>query len=142
MHHRLVRLVLEVAIPAASELWRRPLIHLCQFLFSGTNFHTSINTVGSKRTRALDIPFVKNGFLNFWYTTDEVVKTLGAYLTLAFDGSYSSKGCTGLSSVNTEGQVVVLEIEANTRKVNNGLDTNSLELSGITDTAALKDQWG
>ena len=49
---------------------------------------------------------------------------------------------TRLSSVNTKGQVMVLEIETNTRKVDDGLDTNFLELLGITDTATLKDQWG
>ena len=37
---------------------------------------------------------------------------------------------------------MILEIEANTGKVNNGLDTNFPELLGISDATALKDQWG
>jgi len=51
------------------------------------------------------------------------------------------KAHTRLGSVDRESQIMVLEIETNTRKVDNGLDTCSLQLLGVADTRALQDQW-
>ena len=56
----------------------------------------------------------------------EVVETLGA----------------GLGTVRGEGEVVVLEVETNTRKVDLGLDTCGPELRGVTNARSLEDQRG
>jgi hypothetical protein len=36
---------------------------------------------------------------------------------------------------------MILEVETNTRKIHERLDARSLQLSGITDTRALEDEW-
>ena len=43
--------------------------------------------------------------------------------------------------LTSECQVVVLEVQSNSWEVYNWLDTSLLQLRGITDTAALEDQW-
>lgn len=83
MHDRLVRLILEVAVPTASKFWRRPLVHLGEFLFSWTNLDTSINTIGSEWASALEVPFIEDSFLDFGHTSDEVIEALTAYILLA-----------------------------------------------------------
>jgi hypothetical protein len=77
MHDWLVRFILEVAVPAALEVWSRPRLHLFQLLFSGANFDTSVNAIGGERPCALEVPFIKDCFLNFRDTTDEIVETFG-----------------------------------------------------------------
>ena len=64
--------------------------------------------------------------LDFGNAAHEVVETLGA----------------GLGTVRGEGEVVVLEVETNTRKVDLGLDTCGPELRGVTNARSLKDQRG
>lgn len=54
--------------------------------------------------------------LYFRYTSDEVIETL----------------CFWLRTVYGEGQVVVLEVESNTGKINDWLDTSSLQLLRVT----------
>jgi hypothetical protein len=77
MHNRLVGFILEVAVPAALEVWSRPRLHLFQLLFSWTNLDTSIDAIGGKWSCALDVPFIENCFLNFRDTTNKVVETFG-----------------------------------------------------------------
>jgi hypothetical protein len=77
MHDRLVGLVLEIAVPATLEVRSRPRLHLFQLLLSWTNFDTSVDAIGGERSCAFDIPFIKDSFLNFRHTTDEVIETFG-----------------------------------------------------------------
>lgn len=49
---------------------------------------------------------------------------------------------TRLSTEDREGQVVVLEVQAHTRKIYDGFDTRLLQFLRITNTTALKNQWG
>lgn len=46
-----------------------------------------------------------------------------------------------LSSINTEMEIMVLEIQTDTRKVDNRLHAHLLELLGVTDAGTLKDEW-
>jgi hypothetical protein len=77
VHNWLVGFILEVTVPAALEVWSRPLLHLLQFLLGGTNLDTGIDSIGCKRSSAFDIPLVEYGLLNFRNTSDEVIETLG-----------------------------------------------------------------
>ena len=76
MHNRLVRLILKVAIPPTLKVWRRPFLHLSQFLLSRTNLDTGVNAIGSQWSRAFDVPLIKDRFLDFWDAADEVVEAL------------------------------------------------------------------
>jgi hypothetical protein len=76
MHDRLVRFILKVAVPTTLEMWGRPPLHLREFLLGRTNFDTSLNAIGGKRSSTLEIPFVEDRFLDFWDTADEVVEAL------------------------------------------------------------------
>ena len=40
-----------------------------------------------------------------------------------------------------EMKVVILKVQANTRQINQRLDTNLPELLGVTNTRSLKDEW-
>lgn len=79
MHDRLVRFVLEVALPAISELMRWPALHLFEFFICWADLDTSINAVGGKRAGAFEVPFVEHLLLDFGDATDEVVEALGFY---------------------------------------------------------------
>ena len=85
MHHRLIRLILEVAVPSRPELWTRPRVHLLQLLFCWSNLYTRLNTIGSKWTGSIEIPLVEDLLLNFRIATYEIVE--GLYVRLrAEDG--------------------------------------------------------
>ena len=101
VHDWLVRLVLEVAVPSRTELWAWPFVHCSEFFFGGSDLHTCLNTVGSKWASAIDIPLVKHLFLNMRISTHKIVERL------------SVRSCTE----HAEGQVVVLEVQTDTRKV-------------------------
>lgn len=58
----------------------------------------------------------KHTLLSLGVTSNKVVETLG----------------TGLSTVDGEGEVVVLEVETNTGKVDDGLNAGLSELGGVT----------
>jgi hypothetical protein len=76
MHDGLVRLVLEVAIPARAEFWAGPLIHHVELCFSRADFDTSFNTVGGKWASAIDVPLVEYAFLNRRVATSKVIERL------------------------------------------------------------------
>jgi hypothetical protein len=76
VHHWLVRLVFEVAVPAGAELWARPLVHHLEFLFSWADFDTSIDTIGRERASTVDVPLLEDAFLSSWVTTYKVVEGL------------------------------------------------------------------
>jgi hypothetical protein len=77
MHDWLVGFILEIAVPATLEVWSRPRLHLFQLLLSWTNLDTSVDAIGGERSCAFDIPLIKDCFLNFRDTTDEVIETFG-----------------------------------------------------------------
>jgi len=124
VHDRLVGLVLEVGVPAGAELGAWPAVHLLELVLSRADLDTSLNAVGGERTSAVDLPLLEDLLLNLGVATDEVVKGLDV----------------GLRAVGGEGQVVILEVETNTGKVDEGLDASLAELLGVTDTRALQDE--
>ena len=48
--------------------------------------------------------------------------------------------CTRLSTEDGESEVVILEVQSNARKVDDGFDACLLQLLGVTDAATLQDQ--
>lgn len=76
MHDWLVGLVLEVAVPSRLKVWRGPLLHLRQLLFSWTNLDTSLNAVSGKWASALEVPFIEDPLLGLGVTTNKVIETL------------------------------------------------------------------
>ena len=116
MHDRLVRLVLEVAVPARNELREWPALELFQFLRIWTNFDASFDAVGGKWTHAVDVPLVEHLVLGLLVTPREVVEGLNMWL----------------GTVGGEGEVVVLEVEANTRKIYQRLHSCFSELLWVT----------
>ena len=63
--------------------------------------------------------------LNLRFSADKVVKTL----------------CARLCAVGGKCEIVVLEVETDSRQVNFAFDARSLELLGIANSRALKDEW-
>jgi hypothetical protein len=124
VHDRLVRLVLEVAVPATAELWAGPAVHLFELFFGGTNLDASVDAVGGKRASAIDVPLIEHLLLDRRVATDKVVKGF----------------CLGLRPIRRESEVVVLKIGPDAREIDNRLDANSFELLRVTDTTALEDQ--
>lgn len=60
MHYGLVRLVLEVRLPARLEMRSWPLLKLLQFFLSWPNLHAGLNTVRCQWPSAFDIPLVED----------------------------------------------------------------------------------
>jgi hypothetical protein len=80
MHYRLVRLILEIAIPTRSELGTWPAIHHLELFLSRTDLNTSFNAVGRKWTGTVDVPLLENSLLDCRITTCKVVKRLDMWL--------------------------------------------------------------
>ena len=78
VHNWLVGLVLEVAVPATSEVWGWPRLHLLELLLSRADLDTGFNTIGGKRASTLEVPFIKDAFLDLRLASDKVIKTLSA----------------------------------------------------------------
>lgn len=124
MHNWLVGLVFEVAVPSGPELVAWPAVHLSQLLLGWADLHTSFNAVGGQRSSAVGIPLLEHRLLNLGITSDKVIKGLDI----------------GLSTEHGEGEVMVLEVETDTGKVDKRLDASAAELLWVTDTRALKDK--
>lgn len=125
VHDWLIGLVLEVTVPAGTELRARPAIHLIELLFGRADLDTGIDTVGCEWTCTVDVPLVEDLLLSLLISTDKVVEALDVRL----------------SSVGGEGQVVVLEVQTNTGQVDQGLDASLAKLLGVTNTRALENEW-
>lgn len=76
VHHRLVGLVLEVAVPAGAELLARPAIHHVEFSLGGPDLDTSFNAVSGKWTSAVDVPLLEDLLLDLGIATHKVVERL------------------------------------------------------------------
>lgn len=126
VHHWLVGLVLEIAIPTRAELAAWPGVDLLHLLLGRSSLDTGLDAVGGKRTSAVDVPLREDLLLDLLVATDEVVERVGPWL----------------GSVWSEGQVVVLEVETNAGKIDERLDTGLAELLWVANTRALEDQWG
>lgn len=126
MHHRLIRLILEIAVPSALELRRRPRPHFRQLLLSWTDFNTCINPISSKGTGALEVPLFEDFLLNVRIPTDEVVKCLGLRLR----------------SEDGKGKVMVLEVETNTGQVDKRLNAGSAKLGRVANARSLQNKRG
>ncbi|MCQ6512816.1 hypothetical protein NPN18_23900, partial [Vibrio parahaemolyticus] len=81
MHNRLVRLVLEVRLPALSEMRRRPPLEVLELLLSRSDLDTSLNTICSKRPSTLLMPFIEYALLDLRVSTNKVIETLGIRLS-------------------------------------------------------------
>lgn len=125
VHDWLVRFVFEVRVPSRSELRAGPAVHLLKFVLSWTNLDTGFDTVGCKWTSAVNIPLVVNLLLSLFVATDEVVEALDVWL----------------GPVGGEGQVVILEIETDTRQIDQRLNASLAKLLRAADTRALEDEW-
>lgn len=116
VHDRLVGLVLEVAVPARAEFWVWPRVHLVELLLGWSDLDTGLDTVGGQWTSSVDVPLVEDLFLCLLVSTNEIVERLNPWL----------------GAVCGEGQVVVLEVQTNTGKVDQWLDTSLAELGRLT----------
>lgn len=123
VHDRLIRLLLEIAVPTRTELLH---VILAQLLLGRPNLDTSVNAISSKWTSTIDIPLVEHPFLNLRITTYEVIKALGVRL-----GTISGKR-----------QIVVLKIETDAWKVNLALHASFLQFGRVADAGALEHEWG
>ncbi len=74
MHHRLVWLVLEIAIPATLELWRRPFSHILKFLFSRSNFDASFDSIRRQGASTVEMPLIEHFLLYLFVATNKVVE--------------------------------------------------------------------
>lgn len=123
MHYRLVKLVLEVVVPARAELLH---VILLQFLLSRSHLDTSLNAISSQRASAISVPLAEHPLLSLRIAPDEIVKALRLRL----------------GSIGGEREIVVLEIEADAWEFNLAFHAGFLELLGISDAGALQDEWG
>lgn len=125
VHDWLIRLVLEITVPAGSELWAWPLVHHCELVLCRANLDTSFDTIGSKWSCPIEVPLVKDFLLDFRITTGKVVEGLHMWL----------------DSVCREGKIVVLEVQTDTWKIDERFNTSFAELLWVTNTRSLKDEW-
>jgi len=116
VHNGLVRLSLEVRIPARPEVWGGPVFELLELLRSWPDLDAGFDAVGSEGTGAFEVPFVKHPLLYLGVTAGEVIERL----------------CAGLGTKHGECQVMVLEVLPDAGKIDNRLDTDGSELLGIT----------
>ena len=65
VHHRLVGLVLEIAIPARTELMTAPAVHLLEFFLRRADLDAGLDAIGGEGSAASDIPFLEDLLLDF-----------------------------------------------------------------------------
>lgn len=119
MHNGLVRLFVKVALPTGYKALH---VVLLELLLCWPDLDASFDAVGSQRTRAVDVPLLKDLLLDFRFTTEKVIEAFGIRL----------------GSIGRKGKVVILEVETDTRKIDHRLDTGFTQLLRVTDSGALK----
>lgn len=124
MHDGLIRLVLKVAIPPRPEFRARPLVHHPELILSWSHLHTSLNAVGRQWASAIDIPLVENLFLYLRISSSEVIKGFNVRL----------------SAEHGEGKVMILEVETNSWKIDERLNSGLAKLLRVTNTGALENE--
>lgn len=122
VHDWFVRLVLEVGLPATLEVGSRPCAHFSKLFLGRTNLNAGLDTVGGQRPSALDVPLLVDSSLHLRVAANEVIKGLNV----------------GLSTVHGKHEVVVLEVQTDTRQVDQGADTGAAQLLRVANTGALK----
>ena len=123
MHHRLVRLLLEVAVPAGTEFLH---VVLGKLFLGRSDLDTGIDPIGGKWTRAVDLPLVVHLLLSRWVTPDKVIEAFSVRL----------------GTVGRESKVVVLEVETNAGQVNLTLHACFLEFLGVSNARSLEYEGG
>lgn len=123
MHHRLVGLLLEVAVPAGTKFLH---VVLGKLFFGRSDLDTRFNPIGGKWTRAVDLPLVVHLLLSRWVTPDKVIEALSVRL----------------GTVGRESKVVVLEVETNAGQVNLALHACFVEFLGVSDARSLEHEGG
>ena len=123
VHDWLIRFLGEVALPAWAKALHVLLLH---FILRGPNFDTCFNTVGGQWTSAIHVPLVEHLFLDLGITTQEVIEALGIRL----------------GTICGEGEIVVLEVQTDPRKINHRFNTDVFQFLGITDSGSLQNEWG
>jgi len=83
VHNRLIRLVFEVTVPSASEMWCGPGLYHFKFFLGRTNLDTSFDAICGQWACAFEVPLVEDSFLDFRDTADEVVKGLSICLNIS-----------------------------------------------------------
>lgn len=121
MHDRLVRLVLEVAVPAGTEFLH---VVLRQLLLGRSDLDAGFDAISGKRTRAIKLPLVIDLLLRLGITSDKVIEALSVRL----------------GTVGREGKVVVLEVETNAGQVNLAFHAGFLEFLGVSNARSLEHQ--
>lgn len=124
MHHRLVRLVLEIRLVSIDKVRGRPLLELIELLLRRTDLDSSLDAVRRQRPSPLDIPLLVHLLLHLRIAPDEVVKGVDIRLR----------------PVRRESQVMVLEVLADAGQVHGRLDASTAQLLGVTDSRALQDK--
>ena len=119
MHDWLVRFLSKVSLPSRTELLH---VILLKFLLRGSNLHPGFDTICSERAGAIDIPLLEDLLLGLRVATKEVIKAFGSRL----------------GTIGGKGEVMVLKIESDARKVNLGLYPDLLQPLRIADTRALE----
>jgi hypothetical protein len=97
---------------------------LLELFLCWPHLHTSLDSVGCQWSCTIDVPLVEYSLLSLGISTHKVIERLNVWL----------------GSEHREGEIVILEVETNTGKVNKWLYAGLAELLGVTDTGSLKDK--
>jgi hypothetical protein len=76
VHDRLVRFVLEIAIPATSELLAGPAIHHIKLFLSRPDLDSGFDAVGGKWAGAVDVPLLEDRFLDLGIAANKIIERL------------------------------------------------------------------
>ena len=119
MHDRLVRLLLEVAVPAGTEVLH---VVLGELIFRRPDLDASFDTIGGKWTGAIELPLIIDLLLSLGITSDKVIEAF----SLRF------------GTIGREGKVVILEVETNAGQVNLAFHAGFLEFLRVSNARSLE----
>ena len=141
MHDWLVGLLLEVTVPATSEILARPRVHHIELSFRGTDLDTRLDTISSQRASPVNVPLLEHGFLHLGVSAHKVVERLDVrFGTVGGEGKATQISHVHSHISNWGGLLMVLEIESHTGQVDEGLDADLAELLWVADARALQDK--